>query len=67
MRKSAVLFGGIGVAVMLLLTAAFAGSYTFEDVVQGLKDFRDGKVNISYVQERVAGFLGLSEESRNSS
>ncbi|SMG16695.1 hypothetical protein [Dethiosulfovibrio salsuginis] len=61
MRKKAALFGGIGLALMVFMTMAMAGSYTFEDVVKGLKDFKDGKVNISYVQERIAGFLGIED------
>lgn len=61
MRKKAALFGGIGLALMVFMTMAMAGSYTFEDVVKGLKDFKEGKVNISYVQERIAGFLGIED------
>lgn len=54
--------GGLLLTLLLWVAVAFASPFTFEDVVQALKDFREGKANISYVQERIAGYLGLTED-----
>lgn len=62
MMKRRVVLAGVAVFFALCFTAADAGVFTFQDVVQGLSDFREGKVNISYVQERIAGFLGLTDQ-----